>query len=136
MTTAPTNLSHPESPPLAELVSRLSDDLKLLTRQEVELAKRELSGSLEQTKRTVTQLALGAGALAAGLLVLLAAAVLALATLMPAWSAALLVGGAVSGLGAVFLMVGKSHLSDVSFKPTQALQGFEKDVSAIKKAAQ
>lgn len=136
MTTAPTNPSHPESPPLAELVSRLSEDLKLLTRQEFELAKRELSGSFDQAERRVTQLALGAGALGAGLLVLLAAAVLALATVMPAWSAAVLVGGGVSVLGCAFLLIGKSNLSDVSFKPTRALQGFEKDVSAIKKAAQ
>jgi len=136
MTTAPTNLSHPESPPLPELVSQLSEDLKLLTRQEIELAKRELSGSIDQTKRRVAQLALGASALGAGVLVLLAAAVLALAMVIPAWTAALLVGGGVSVLGAALLVTGKSSLSDISLKPTQALQGFEKDVSAIKKAAQ
>src|SRR6188768_4531844 len=86
----------PESSPLADLVGRLSEDLKLLTKQEVELAKRELSESLSEVKRQVPQLAVGGAALVSGLLVLLAAAVLGLATLMPAWSAALLVGGFMS----------------------------------------
>jgi hypothetical protein len=70
--------------------------LKLLTKQEVQLAKRELGERLTIAQRQVSVLALGVAALAAGLLVLLAASVLTLALVMPAWSAALLVGGVVN----------------------------------------
>jgi predicted phage tail protein len=125
----------PESSPLAELIGRLSDDLKLLTRQEAELAKRELSESLHEAKRQAAQLAVGGGAFLAGLLVLLAAAVLALATVIPAWSAALVVGGVVSLLGLMLVLAGKSKLSRVNFKPEQTLKSVERDISAIKQAA-
>jgi hypothetical protein len=131
----PTDRNPPEWSPLAELVGRLSDDLKLLTKQEAELAKRELSESFNEAKRQAAQLALGGGALVAGLLVLLAAAVLALATIIPAWSAALVVGGLVSILGLLLIFMGKAKLSRVSFKPEQALKGMEQDIAAIKQAA-
>jgi O-antigen/teichoic acid export membrane protein len=78
---------------------------------------------------------LGVAALAAGLLVLLAAAVLALATLMPAWGAALVVGGAVTALGVLLLMSSKAKLSRVNLKPEQTIDSVQSDVSAIKKAA-
>ena len=126
----------PESSPLAELIGRLSDDLKQLTRQEAELAKRELSESLNEAKRQAAQLAVGAGALVAGLLTLLAAAVLALATVISAWSAALIIGGLVSLLGATLIFIAKAKLSRVAFKPQQALGSVEKDITAIKRAAQ
>lgn len=124
----------PEATPLAELVGKLSDDLRLLTRQEAELAKRELSESFEQAKRRVAQMALGGGVLSAGVLVLLAASVLALATVMPAWSAALLVGGLLVVLGVVLVLVGRSQLSRVNFTPQRTLDSVESDIAAIKQA--
>jgi hypothetical protein len=67
--------------------------------------------------------------------VLLTAAVLGLATVMPAWSAALSVGLVVSVVGLVFLLTSKSRLSKVQLKPEQTLRNLEKDVKVIKKAA-
>jgi predicted phage tail protein len=130
------HLGTAESPPLAELVGRLSEDLKLLTRQEAQLAKSELTETLNEAKRRAAQLALGGSALVAGLLTLIAAAVLALATIMAAWSAALLVGGSLSLLGAMLLVVAKASLSRVTLKPQQTIDSVEKDITAIKKAAQ
>jgi hypothetical protein len=127
--------SPPEPPALAELVGQLLSDLKLLARQEVQLAKHELGERLTALQRQALALGLGVAALAAGLLVLLAAAVLALATLMPAWAAALVVGGAVTGIGVVLLMSSKAKLSRVSLKPEQTIDSVQSDVSAIKKAA-
>jgi predicted phage tail protein len=127
--------SQPESPPLGNLFERLADDLKLLARQEVDLAKHELGDSFDQAKQQAATLALGAAALGAGLLVLLAAAVLGLALLMPAWLAALIVGGLVSMGGAVLVLSGKAKLSRVNFKPERTLESMSRDVSAIKRAA-
>lgn len=132
---APMDRNLPETSPLADLVGKLSDDLKLLTRQEAELAKRELSESFNQAKREAAQLALGGVALGAGFLVLLAAAVLALATVMPAWGAALVVGAVLSLLGTMLMVVGKSRLAKVNFRPQRTLDSMERDIAAIKQAA-
>jgi hypothetical protein len=55
---------------------------------------------------------------------------------MAAWSAALLVGGSLSLLGAMLLVVAKASLSRVTLKPQQTIDSVEKDITAIKKAAQ
>jgi len=125
----------PAEPSLAELVGHLAEDLKLLTRQEIELAKRELTSSLSEAKRQGIQLALGAGALLVATLSLVAAAVLALATVMAAWAAALVVAVLLSVLGLALVARGKANLARVTFKPEQALHSMEKDILAIKQAA-
>jgi hypothetical protein len=126
--------SPPESPPLAELLSRLSGDLQLLTRQEAALAKHELSESLNQAKQQAAALALGGAALLAGVMVLLAAAVLALALVLPAWGAALIVGGFVSLVGTALLLTGKAKLSQVRLKPARTVDSVEQDMKAMKRA--
>ena len=123
-----------ESPPLAELVGRLSTDLKLLAREETELAKRELGEKVDEAKMQVAALALGGSAIAGGALVLLAAAVLGLAVVMPAWLAALIVGIVVAGTGGLLVMTGKAKLSRINVKPERTLEGLRRDVSAIKGA--
>jgi UPF0716 family protein affecting phage T7 exclusion len=126
--------SRPE-PALAELIGRLTDDIKLLTRQEAELAKHEIGEKLDDAKRPAAALGLGVAALAAGLMVLLAASVLALATLMPAWGAALLVGALTTSLGVALLLTAKAQLARLSFTPERTLESVERDVAAIKRAA-
>jgi hypothetical protein len=137
-TSHPTGISAQHSrpePALAELVGRLTDDLKQLTRREAELAKHELGEKLDDAKRPAAALGLGVAALSAGLMVLLAASVLALATLMPAWAAALLVGGLTTSLGVALLLTAKVQLSRLSFTPQRTLESVERDVAAIKRAA-
>ncbi len=127
--------SGPAETPLTQLVSKLSDDLQQLARREAQLAKHELNESFNRAKTQVAALVIGGAALSAGLLTLMAAAVAGLATTMPVWAAALLVGGATSVLGVVLFLNAKAHLARVSFAPDQALQGLHSDVSAIKRAA-
>lgn len=123
-----------ESQPLAELIGRLSNDLRLLAKEETALAKRELGERLDEAKRQATTLALGASAVAGGALVLLAAAVLGLALIVPAWLAALVVGVVAVGGGGLLVMTGKARLSRVRVTPEQALKGLRRDVDAIKGA--
>lgn len=133
-TAQPTASEH-NSAPLAELGAHLAEDLKLLARQEAALAKSELSEGINQAKVELVGLALSGAALAAGGLVLLTAAVLALALVMPAWSAALVVGLVVSLLGAVLLVTSKAKLSQLKLKPERAFENVAKDLTTIKKAA-
>jgi len=90
---------------------------------------------LSRAKQSGAELALGGGALAISAMLLCAAAVLALATIMAAWAAALLVGGALGALGLLLVFRGKAKLDQVTFKPEQAMQSVEKDITAIKQAA-
>lgn len=130
----PPDNRQPETP-LVELVGRLSEDLQLLARREAQLAKHEVSLSLERMKQPVVKLVISSAALVAGLLTLVGAAVAALATALPVWAAATLVGAGVSLLGAVLFLNAKAQLARVSFVPEQTLRGVQNDVSAIKGAA-
>lgn len=133
----PVNRANTDStPPLADLVGRLSDDLKLLARQEGELAKRELRESFDKAKHEAAGLAVGAGALLVAVLTLDAAAVLALATVLPAWAAALVVAAVTAALGVALVLRARTKLSGLTLKPQQAAQNVEADIAAIKRAAQ
>lgn len=124
-----------ESQPLAEIVGRLSSDLRLLAREETELAKRELGEKLDEAKAQAASLAVGAAAVAGGGLVLLAAAVLLLSLVMAAWLAALVVGVATVGGGALLVMSGKAKLSRINLKPERTIENVRRDVATIKRAA-
>jgi hypothetical protein len=125
-----------DAAPLADLVGRLAEDLKLLARQEGELAKRELSESFDKAKHEAAGLAVGAGALLVAVLTLVAGAVLLLATVIAAWAAALLVGAALALLGVALLLRARTKLSRLSIKPQETAQNVEADIAAIKRAAQ
>jgi uncharacterized membrane protein YqjE len=86
---------------LTELLSRLQDQTRRLVRLEIRLAKAELAGAARRRTGYALLVAvaatLGLVALASGVVVV----ILALATSMPAWAAALIVcvvAGAVGGL--------------------------------------
>jgi uncharacterized membrane protein YqjE len=76
---------------IAQLLERLSTDIATLVRQEVELAKAELTEKAQSAAAGMVLLLVAAGcALAAGA-VLIAAFVLLLSTVMPSWLAAFIV---------------------------------------------
>jgi len=98
-----------EQESLSELVGQLGQDMTLLLRQEVQLARVELGGILSRAVRDSLSLA-GAGLLSyVGVLALVAGIVLVLVQVagVPAWLAALRVGAvlAVIGLGMVLTAV-------------------------------
>ena len=120
----------------AQLLQRLTEQTTTLVRQEIHLAQLELS---TKAKRA----GIGIGALgAAGLLglysvgVLLAAAVLGLATVVSGWLAALIVAGGLLLLAAVLALVGRSQVSKAGPPtPEAAIASTREDLAVIKKAA-
>src|SRR4051812_31802958 len=78
---------------LGELLSALASQSAGLVRDEVALAKQELREKLSQFQAAVVILAAGALVGLLALMALSAAAILALATIVGAWQAALIVGG-------------------------------------------
>jgi hypothetical protein len=121
--------------PLSVIVDKLSADLKQLAREERELAGRELGEKLDAAKAQATTLALGGAAVFGGALTLLAAIVLGLAVLLPAWIAALIVAVPLVAGGGILIATGASGLSRISIKPQQTLANMRRDVAAIKEAA-
>src|ERR1043166_2060228 len=84
--------SRMEPQKISELVRHLLDQVSTLFRQELSLAIAELSRSLRALIVGTTSVAVAGALLFAGLLILLLAAVVGLALILPAWLAAVVVG--------------------------------------------
>jgi hypothetical protein len=112
---------------ITALLSDLASETILLIRQEMALLKAELSEKFSRVGQWAT--ALGAGALIAfsGWLVLLAAAVLGLATVVPAWLAALIVALLVLAIGGALVYIGKSRFDADSLTPRRTLRSLRED---------
>ena len=89
----------------ASLLSRLVGDFAALMRNEVALAKAELSESSTRAKAGVVALIGAVATLLAGSLALVAAIILGLSKVMEPWLAALIVGVAITAVG-LFLLQG------------------------------
>jgi len=95
--------------PAGALVSRIGGGLLELIQKEVELARAELASQARAGQSALVKLAAAAVATLAGLNLLLMAGVLALATVMPGWLAALVVAVVVFGAGAIVGYAGWSR---------------------------
>lgn len=119
----------------AELMSLLSAESSQLIRDEIALAKVEVT---ERAKAV----GLGAGLFgAAGILAwfgfgtLVATAVLALDLLMPAWAAALVVTGVLFAAAGVAALHGRKNIAEGSPPvPEQAIANVKADVAEVKEA--
>ena len=84
-----------------ELIVEITEKVTLLARKEVELAKTEIKADLQAELSTAKGLGVAALGVVLGLNMLLVALVLALAAYMPAWLAALLLGGGLLLIGGI-----------------------------------
>lgn len=122
---------------VAELVKALSEQTSRLARQEVELAKAELA---IKGKRA----GIGAGMFgAAGIFglyamgALVATAILALATAVTAWLAALIITAVLGAVAGILALQGKNKLSEATPPvPEQATESVKEDVEWAKTRAQ
>jgi Protein of unknown function (DUF1469). len=92
------------------LLSRLVGDFTSLLRNEVALAKAELSDSTDRAKAGFASLIGAVATLLAGSLVLVAALVLGLAEVVAPWLAALTVGVVITVIGIVLFFAAKKKL--------------------------
>ena len=111
---------------LGELLGELSRETTTLVREEMHLAKLELSEKAKAVGKDLGFLAAGGGVCYAGFLVLLAAVVFLLARAgMPLWSSALLVGAVVAGVGGFLVWKGISHLKHADLAPREAIEALK-----------
>jgi hypothetical protein len=119
-----------------ELVKQLSEQVSRLIRDELKLAEYEMTSKARRMGRGAG--VFGGSGLAAlyGIGCLLAAAIIGLASVLPAWAAALIVGGALLLIAGLAALVGKSQVSKaVPPVPEQTVQSVKADVEEIKERA-
>jgi uncharacterized membrane protein len=119
---------------IGELFGQLTQDMTLLVRQEVQLARTEMTEKL--SRLTTNLISVGAGGFVAylGGLALMAALILAirdLANISLAWSA-LIVGGILAIVGYVMLQRGLKELKRVELAPRRSVENIKDDVQSIK----
>jgi putative superfamily III holin-X len=119
----------PSQTSLVELVSQLAADARLLVREILELARAELGVRLSELRGLLVLLAAAGGALLVGLFAGTAAAVAALALVMPLWAAALVVAVAVLALAAALARAAVARLRRIAQPP-------ELTLGALKEGAQ
>jgi hypothetical protein len=111
---------------LGELLGELAQDVTTLVRQEVTLAKTEISQKVTRVGMHLGFLAAGGAVAYAGMLAILAAVIILLAQAgLPWWAAALLVGAVVTGVGAFLVMKGLNALKQEDLTPRETLASLE-----------
>ena len=116
-----------------ELLGELSEDVSTLMRQEVRLARAEMSRTL--SRATTDAVNLGAGALVAlaGGLTVVAALVLGLIALgLAAWVSALIIGALLGVIGYVMLRNGLQDLKRVDPTPHRTVETLRDDLQWVK----
>ena len=127
----PTELSTPE------LVRRAYAQVNTLVRDEIALARVELTGKARQA-------GMGAGLFGAaglfaffGVAALITTAILALSLVWPAWLAALTVAVALLVIAGIAVLLGRRRITAATpVYPAEAAQGLSADLEAVKSAVQ
>ncbi|MCA9972179.1 MAG: phage holin family protein [Anaerolineales bacterium] len=127
MTTYSNQRQYQREPTLGELFSDLSSKASLLVRQEVALAKAEMSQKATKAGREIAIIAIGAVLAHSAFLTLVAALVFGLAEWMSLWLAAFLVGIVLAIGGGIIAWTGYQTLKRMNPAPTQTIASLEED---------
>jgi hypothetical protein len=113
---------------LGDLFAELARETSTLVRQEVQLAKAELTQSASEAGRGIASLVAGGAIAYAGLLFLLLAVVLGLwdAGLEP-WLSALIVGLVVVAIGAFLVLRARESLKPANLAPRRTVESLKED---------
>jgi hypothetical protein len=119
--------------PTGELVKDLSEQISHLVRDELRLAQLEMTQKGKQAGLGVGMLAGGGGIAAYGLGCLIACAIIAIASVLAPWLAALIVGAALLLVAGMVALLGKGRLSKATPPvPEEAIGNVKADVDEIK----
>lgn len=113
------------------LFSRLISDASALVRNEVALAKRELSEAATNAKLGLAALAIASVVMLAGAMALIAALILGLAEVMEPWLAALVVGVVLGIIGVAMFATAKRKLSATKHPLSRTQSSLQQDAAMI-----
>lgn len=117
---------------LGEVVADVFRDGSELIRQEIELAKTEIRENLSRIAKDGIGVAIGAVLALVGMLALVAAAILGLAEVVPAWLAALIVGGVLALIGLIMVMAGLRGIREGGIAPERTMETLREDARMVK----
>ncbi len=112
---------------LGELFADLSRETTTLVRQEVELAKTEMTQKASRVLKNVGFLAIGGAVAYAGFLAIIAAVIILLAAILPWWLSALLVGIVIAAIGGFLIWKGLDALKKEDLVPRETLESLKED---------
>ena len=113
---------------LGDLFSDLSRETTTLVRQEVQLAKAELTQSATEVARGIGMLVAGGAVAYAGLFFLLLAIVFGLIEAgWDAWLSALIVGLVVVAIGAILVLRARESLKPANLAPRRTVETLKED---------
>jgi Putative Actinobacterial Holin-X, holin superfamily III len=131
-----THREEPESlrqQPTGELVKQLADDVSTLVRQELELARAEMTAKARRAGIGLGELGSGGivGLFALGALT--TCVIAALALVMPVWAAALIVAVVYGAIAAVLVVIGRRQLDEAGPPvPERTRQTIKEDIEWAK----
>jgi hypothetical protein len=119
---------------IGELFGQLSQDMTLLVRQEIQLARAEMSDKLSRLTTNLVSVIAGGFVAYVGGLALVAALILGLRDLanISPWVSALIVGAVLAIAGYAMLRRGLTELKRVDLSPRRTVENIKDDVQAIK----
>lgn len=112
---------------IGDLFADLANETSTLVRQEVQLAKTEITQKVTSAGKEAGLIGAGGALAYAGLLALLAAAIIGLGQLIPMWLSALIVGLVVVGIGYMLIQRGLSGLKRIDPTPRQTVETLKED---------
>ena len=121
-----------ENKPLGDLFSDLATEMSNLVRQEVALAKVEVSQKAKYVGRNVGYLVVGGAIAHAAMLAVIAAIIMLLARVLPNWGATLLVGVVVAGIAWLLISKALSALQETDMTPRQTVETLKEDAAWMK----
>lgn len=112
---------------VGELFAELSRETVTLVRQEVQLARAEMSQKASRVGRNVGFLVVGGVVAYTGLLALVAAAIILLGNAIPYWLSAALVGVVIAAVGLVLVVKGANTLRQEDPAPRETVETLKED---------
>ena len=121
-----------EERPLSELFSDLVTETSNLVRNEVALAKVEITNKASKIGKNIGSLVIGGAVAYAGVLAVGAAVIMLLGRVIPMWLSALIVGLIVVGIAWLMISKAITELQRVDLKPEATVESVKEDAQWIK----
>ncbi len=120
---------------IGDLFNDLSRDMSRLVRDEVTLAKKELTQKTTKAGIDVAWLVAAGSIIYGGFLVLLATAVIALAIVLDWWLSALIIGAVTIAIGGAIAWYYWTKLSSINPTPQKTVETLQEDKEWMKEQA-
>lgn len=117
---------------IGELFTELAGETSTLVRQEIDLARVELTQKASDIGKNAAWLSVGGVVGLVGVLAVTAALILILAKFMEPWLAAVLVGGAFLIAAGVMVMSALKALKETDLAPRQTVETLKEDTQWLK----